>query len=87
MLLTYEIIFLFPHSVLIQYKRVSFLFLLLLACLFFFFFSSSASKARSQLLAQPHVRFFTPGIVLPFHCFTFPHSSSFWESDYGLVKL
>lgn len=54
---------------------------------FFFFFSSSASKARSQLLAQPHVRFFTPGIVLPFHCFTFPHSSSFWESDYGLVKL
>lgn len=52
-----------------------------------FFFSSSASEPRSQLLAQPHVRFFTTGIVLPFHCFTFPHSSSFGESDYGLIKL
>lgn len=49
MLLTYEIIFLFPHSVLIQYKRVSFLFLLLLACLFFFFFFQFSKQSKKSI--------------------------------------
>lgn len=53
MLLTYEIIFLFPHSVLIQYKRVSFLFLLLLACLFFFFFPVQQAKQEVNYLHSP----------------------------------